>query len=458
MSGIAFILKQRGYSISGSDKRKNNVMKKLKSIGITIFDDQKSSNITQIFQNLNEENFVIVISSAISKDNPELKEAYKNNLEVLHRSDILSFLIKKYQSILVAGTHGKTTTSSFISTLFLKNDEDPTVIIGGILPHYKSNSYLGKSKFIIAEIDESDGTHIKYNGDIAVITNLELDHTNHYKDMYSLTKSMNTFANNSQYVIANYDCPNLQKYLTAKAHWCSTVKTNGIDFAAIPISMDGNKTEANYYEKGNLIDSIIINIPGNHNLNNTLLAIAASRLSGISFSDINKNLSFLKRPSRRFEFKGIWNGRKIVDDYAHHPTEIRETISMARLIMKEDIIKEKIKRLIIIFQPHRYSRLQDLMDDFANNLGAADFIILAPIYSAGESKIKGISNSKLRENILEKFPNKPIIISKDFSEIKNILSDHTNENDLILIMGAGDITTLSNELTNNKNFNSYHAA
>ena len=223
--------------------------------------------------------------------------------------------------------------------------------------------------------------------------------------------------------------------------------------------MDGKQTIANYYEKDHFIDQIKICIPGQHNLNNTLAAIAASRLSGISFSEININLKNLKTPNRRFELKGIWKKRQVIDDYAHHPTEIRETISMARLIMNEGPLYETSKRLIIVFQPHRYTRLKDLMNDFAANLGKADSIILAPIYSAGEYPIKGIDNKTLKSLILEQYPNTPIFNSNDFPEIKNILINHTNENDLILIMGAGDITKLSDELTNNDTSQSrYHAA
>ncbi len=453
MSAIACVLKQRGYSISGSDKKVNNIINKLKTLGVTIFKDQKSTNIEIIKNDIRGKILTIVISSAISEDNEELKEVTKRKIKILHRSDILAFLIDQQKSILIAGTHGKTTTSSLLSTIFIKNNQEPTVLVGGIIPHLKSNSYLGKSRFLIAEVDESDGTLVKYKANIALITNLELDHTNHYKNIDSLTKSMNKFANNANYLIANFDCPNLRKYLVKKPIWWSTKISNNMDFAAIPIEMDANKTIANYYEKGVLIDQITIYIPGEHNLNNALGAVAASRLSGIKFLDIKKDLTSLTTPNRRFEFKGTWNKRKVIDDYAHHPTEIKATISMARLIIKENNLEGPPKRLFIVFQPHRYSRLKDLMNNFATNLGMADFIILAPIYSAGESPIEGIDNMKLKSIILQKYPTINVINSNNFEDIKEILKKNTNENDLIVIMGAGDITKLSDDLTNTKKYN-----
>ena len=447
MSGLAMVLAQRGYSVSGSDTADNIFIKKLKALNVEIFNDQKAININQITKSQTKD-VLIIVSSAISEINEELQSAHKHKLNILHRSDILSYLIREKKSILIAGSHGKTTTSTLITTLIAKNGYDPTLIIGGIVPIYKNNAYSGKGKFLIAEIDESDGSIIKYNGDIAILTNIELDHTDHYQDINSLMESVNLFAKNSQLVIANYDCPNLREHLSSKAIWWSTKTFKEVEFAGIPLEINGIETTAQYYEKGELIDQIKISLPGLHNFNNAIAAIAASRSGGLSFKEIKNGLTSLESPKRRFEFKGIWDNKQIIDDYAHHPTEIRETISMARLLMnsKKSFLPIKSKRLVIIFQPHRYSRLRDLMRDFASSLSKADLLLLAPIYSAGELPIQGINNEKLKELILEKNPSLCILNSTNIIDIKNLIKSNSQPHDLLLIMGAGDITKLSKEL------------
>ncbi len=461
MSGLAMILKKKSYSISGSDTAENQSIGNLRKLGITIFKEQKESNISKIINNTPNKQLIIVISSAIKKCNEELKKAYKLNLKILHRSDILKFLIEKKYSISIAGSHGKTTTSTLITTLFYENNLDPTAIIGGIIPCYNNNAHAGKGEFIISEIDESDGSIQKYSNDIGLITNLELDHTDHYQDIESLMDSIKIFANNSKNLLANFDCPNLRKCLSSETIWWSTKIYKKIDYACIPIRINGIETISKYYEKGKFIDYIKIQIPGLHNLNNALAAIAACRIAGISLDKITNKLHKLETPKRRFEFKGIWKERQIIDDYAHHPSEVRETISMARLIVNQEktILPIKSKRLVVVFQPHRYSRLRDLMNDFAKQLGKSDLLILAPIYSAGECKIKGINIEKLKSCILKNYPNLSILTSKTIHSIKEILKDNTKSNDLILIMGAGDITQLSEQLVNNNSSKSkYHAA
>ncbi|KGG16927.1 UDP-N-acetylmuramate--alanine ligase [Prochlorococcus sp. MIT 0602] len=454
MSGLALVLSKRGYSVSGSDRIYNPSIRNLERIGVTLFKKQESSNIEKLIKEnkIYNDELIIVISTAIPKENAELICSYKNKLKILHRSDVLAFLIKKQKSILIAGSHGKTTTSTIIATLMAKNSQDPTAIIGGIIPYYESNAYSGKGEFIIAEIDESDGSISKYSGNISILTNLELDHTDHYKDLEDLKKSIHIFIEQSNHIIANFDCPNLRQCIQSKAIWWSTKNFKDVDYSAIPIEMNGERTIAKYYEKGNLIDKILINLPGEHNLNNILGAISACRQTGIPFNKLKKSLCSLERPQRRFEFKGNWKGRIIVDDYAHHPSEIRETIRMARLIInsKKSNLPNKPERLVVIFQPHRYSRLRDLMLDFANYLGAADFLIIAPIYSAGEKAIKNVNIDILKSFILKKYPKLSISLSGSLTKIIDILQEKTYENDLILIMGAGDITQLSDNLINNE--------
>ncbi len=446
MSALALILKKSGYSISGSDIAINQSILGLKELGVQIFKGQKSSNLSNIITQ--EKETIVIISSAIQEKNEELQAAYAKKLKILHRSDLLDFIIKQKHSILIAGSHGKTTTSTLITTLMAKTNQDPTAIIGGVIPYYKSNAHKGNGKFIIAEIDESDGSIIKYKGNIGLITNVELDHTDYYKDMDSLMEAMLTFASKCDYSIANYDCKNLRKFLGEKTIWWSTKTCESVDFAGIPVYMDGSHTIAKYYEKGTFMDEIKIPIPGIHNLSNSMGAIAAIRSAGINFIEIKECLKHLKSPKRRFEFKGSWEGRQLIDDYAHHPSEIRETISMARLIInsKASILPSPSNRLVGIFQPHRYSRTRDLMNEFANSLGGVDLLFLAPIYSAGETPIKEINIEKLRYHILECYPELPIITSSNLIELEKYIKQKTKKDDLLLIMGAGNITKLSETL------------
>ncbi len=384
--------------------------------------------------------------------NKNLIFASKDDRDILHRSDLLNFLVQNQPSILIAGSHGKTTTSTLITTLMSHSKQDPTAIIGGIIPDFKSNAHEGKGKFLIAEIDESDGSITKYKGNIGLITNIELDHTDYYKDFNSLKEAMQIFSSNCNSIIANYDCANLRKCVSKKVILWSTKESDNVTFAGIPIQMNGVKTIAKYYEQGHFIDEITIPIPGLHNLNNAMGAIAAARFAGLEIEEIKNNLVHLQPPKRRFEFKGIWEERQIIDDYAHHPSEVKETISMARLIInsKQSMLPIRSKRLVGVFQPHRYSRTRDLMNEFAKNLGKVDLLFLAPIYSAGENPIEEVNIQKLKNCILNNYPKLPIFTSSNFIELEDVIQKQTKKNDLLLLMGAGDITQLSEKLIKNK--------
>ncbi len=447
MSALAMILTKRGYSVSGSDNNKNSSLNKLKENGIRIFSRQSAENIHTLCKTENKVP-VVVISTAIPKSNPELQASYEVNLKILHRSDVLAALINNQSSIVVAGSHGKTTTSTVITTLLGLCNEDPTAIIGGYVPIYKSNGHAGQGKYLVAEADESDGTLIKFNADLGIITNLELDHTNHYRNIEELTTIMKQFGNNSKKLIANYDCPKIKEHFHTNIIWWSTKNTVDVDYSAIPIEMNGKETIAKYYEKNKLVCEINLPLPGLHNLSNITGSIASCREAGIPFSSIKEKLQFIKAPNRRFEYQGIWKGRQIVDDYAHHPSEIEATITMARLMInkKQSMLPNQTKRLVVVFQPHRFSRTKDLMIDFAHSLGKADLLIVTPIYSAGEKPIQGVNHISLASSIRNFYPEIQVITSNDLQDLNKILTEQTFENDLILIMGAGDINTLSKTL------------
>ncbi len=453
MSALALILFKRGYSVSGSDQQSSHSLKCLSDQGVKIFDQQNESNITHICKN-NRLNPIVVLSTAIPSNNQELQAAKQANLEIWHRSDLLAALIHKQPTIAIAGSHGKTTTSTIITTLLALSGRDPTAVIGGLVPHYKSNGHAGQGKLLIAEADESDGSLIKFDPELGVITNLELDHTDHYPNLETLISTMQIFRQRSKRTLANYDCPNLRKNFKASAWW--SVKTyQGVDFAALPVKFDGNETVAMIYEKEKLIGKITLPLAGIHNLSNSIAAIGACRMEGMSFEELKKYMPFVQAPSRRFELRGNWKGRQIIDDYAHHPSEISATIARARLMVKSnpnDLTKEN-KRLVVVFQPHRYSRTKNFLNDFAKSLGKADLVLLAPLYEAGEKPIQGINNKSLAIAMKKYHVNVPVLVSDSLDHLTILVKENTLENDLIISMGAGDINSLWQRLQNKYNEN-----
>ncbi len=454
MSALAMILAKHGYSISGSDQRKTLILKELTENKIHIFRTQEESNIDKIFK-AHGKNILIVISSAIRDDNLELCKAKKYNLLINHRSELLAFLIKQKRSVIISGSHGKTTTSTYITTLFSYANKNPTALIGGIVPLYQKNYNFSESDFLIAEADESDGSLVKFNPSIGVITNLEFEHVDHYANLEDLIKTMKLFAKKCKLLISNLDCKNLKNNIQ-NSKWFSIKNINNVDFALIPQKTNGCEIIAEYYEQEQFIDILKIPVPGIHNLSNTVAAIAACRVAGITFKDIKKGIYHLQLPLRRFEYKGLWKRRLIVEDYAHHPSEIDATIKLACTIMntKHNLSKISPKRLVTIFQPHRYSRTKKFQKEFAKSLSKSDLVFITPIYSAGEDEIKGINNETIGNELKKLKPNLEIYTPDNNQNLVELIKEHTVEKDLILIMGAGDINKICAniflDLINNK--------
>ncbi|WP_413678870.1 UDP-N-acetylmuramate--L-alanine ligase [Prochlorococcus sp. MIT 0916] len=462
MSGLAMILAKNGYSISGSDQKKSQTLEELARGEIHIFQTQKESNIDEIFK-VHGKNILIVRSSAIRENNLELCKAKKYNLTINHRSEILAFLIEQKRSIIVSGSHGKTTTSTFIATLLSFAKRNPTAIIGGIVPLYKKNYNFSDGELLIAEADESDGSLVKFNPNIGLITNLELEHVDHYLNLEDLIKTMKQFAQKCENLIINYDCKNLKNNIQTSKLF-SIQKINNIDFALIPKESNGCEISAEYYEKEKFIDIINIPVPGIHNLSNAVAAIAACRIAGIPFKDIKKGIAYLQLPLRRFDYKGLWKNRLIVEDYAHHPSEIDAAISIASTIIKtkNNLSQISPKRLVTIFQPHRFSRTKKFQKEFAKSLSKSDLVFISPIYSAGEDKIEGINNKSIGYELKKLKPNLEIYTPDNNQNLIKLIKENTIEKDLILIMGAGDINIICEnlflELINNKSIRSNSAA
>ena len=437
MSGIALVLLKQGLSVSGSDIAKNDQLTEIAKNGGIIFHSQKPQNIDLIQKKFNHKKITVVISSAIRNENTELSYSIEQKLEIKHRSEILSLIMKTFKSIAVAGSHGKTSTSTLLTTLIDLCTNNTSSIVGGILPRYESNIIIKKSKYLIAEIDESDGTTCKYHPYLGIINNIDFDHCDYYQTIKELISSFNQFGSNSKILLTNDDCKITKENITSDYKW-SIKKTNNVDFALISTKFDPEYTIADYYEKGQKITTLKIPIPGIHNLSNITAAISACRIINININCILKNIQYLKLPKKRFDLRGEILGRKIIDDYGHHPNEIKATIELARLFIKKRNIN--INRLVIIFQPHRYSRVNKFLHQFIIELSKADYIIITNIFSAGENNSNNI-NSQFIANKIYKINKNVKFINNNYEVAKKFL-DITKKGDLILNMGAGDCHNL----------------
>ena len=361
---------------------------------------------------------------------------------------MLAALINGQPSIAVAGSHGKTTTSTLIATLLAAVDHDPTAVIGGIVPAFGSNGRNGDGRLLVAEADESNGSLVKFSAHRAVLTNVELDHTDHYPDLEALISTLQTFARGSGQLLANRDCPVLRTHFAAD-HWWSTLSPEGVDFAVIAREERGDGTSADVYENGAVIGQIDLPLPGRHNLSNAAAALATCRLEGIPFEALQQAISGLRPPGRRFDCRGLWQERVVVDDYAHHPSEVAATLATARLMVESgrSPLPLQPQRLLAVFQPHRYSRTAQFQEDFARALGQADLVLLAPLYAAGEAPIEGISSASLGEAVRRLAPELKVQVALSMEELADQVAAASQAGDLVLAMGAGDVNSLWERLS-----------
>ena len=446
MSALAGILAERGFTVSGSDPRPNPVLDRLRRSGVRVFLSQQAGTIAAIRSEGAPEPLV-VISSAVPESNAEVVEARRLGLRLCHRSDVLAALINAQSSIAVAGSHGKTTTSTLIATLLEATGRDPTAVIGGIVPAFGSNARQGGGRLLVAEADESDGTLVKFAPDLGVITNIELDHTDHYPDLATLIATLQRFAAGSRHLLANRDCPILRDHFEAHSWW-STQSSEAVTYAAIPREERGDGTSADFYEAGERVGSFELPLPGRHNLSNAVAALAACRLEGVPFRDLRDAMGRLRPPGRRFDCRGVWRDRIVVDDYAHHPSEVAATLATARLMVESGRSPLPVppRRLMAVFQPHRYSRTAQFLQGFAQALGQADVVLLAPLYSAGELPIDGISSAALAAAVRVLAPSLPVMVAENLDELAAQVARASRPGDLVLAMGAGDVNSLWDRL------------
>jgi UDP-N-acetylmuramate--alanine ligase len=446
MSALAGILAQRGVPVSGSDRRDNAVITRLRQCGVRVVLEQTAATIDGVLADGGQQPLV-VLSSAVPASNPELARARALGLEVCHRSDVLAALINSQRSIAVAGTHGKTTTSTLITSLLLATGTDPTAVIGGIVPALGSNYCHGQGELLVAEADESDGTLVKFSPSLGVITNLELDHTDHYPDLEALIATMGTFAGRCSRLLANGDDPILRRRFQAHAWW-SIESPEGADYALVPLEQRGDGSRAVFHEAGQALGEIHLPLPGRHNLSNAAAALAACRLEGVPFTALAEAISGLRTPGRRFDCRGVWQERVVVDDYAHHPSEVATTMAMARLMVESgrSTLPHPPQRLLAVFQPHRFSRTAQFIDGFADALAGADGLLLAPLYSAGEDPIPGISSAALGQKVRGLRPGLEVHVADSMDDLAALVAQVSQAGDLVLAMGAGDVNSLWDRL------------
>ena len=439
MSGIAELMLDKGYLIQGSDISVNDNTKRLKKKGIKFFLGHNKKNI--------KDANAVVYSSAIKKNNPEIKEAYNKKIPVLSRADMLSELMKNKKSIAIAGSHGKTTTTSLVGNIFNEAGLDPTIVNGGIINSFSNNNRYGKGEWMIVEADESDGTFLKLPHQISIITNLDIEHMDFYKSKKNLINAFEKFINLLPFygtTIMCYDDKNLKLLINkikTRNILTYSIKNKKADVLIFDIIQNKLKTSFKLKINNKIIHSsnykFTINAIGNHNILNATASIIAAKLNGIKNKDINNALINYVGVKRRFSFIGKKNKSFVYDDYAHHPTEIAATLSAAKSL------KNKV---IVVFQPHRYTRTKILIREFIKVLSKVDYLFLLETYSAGEKIIKGATSKDMFSKILKK--NKNITYLKNIGDLNKLMKPHTMNQNTIVFMGAGSISNIAKKYLN----------
>ncbi len=435
MSALAYILAKQGFTVTGSDLRRNRLTEQLSELGVQVFIGQAASNLEAYpYPDLPQ----IICSTAIRDDNPEYQAAQRLNCPIFHRSDVLAALMHRYDSIAVAGTHGKTTTSSMIAYLLLQAGLDPTIIVGGEVAAWQGNARVGQSRYLVAEADESDGSLRKFQPHIGVITNIELDHPDHYTSLGEVLNTFQQFANQADIVIGCADCPNVRDRLRhPRLLTYSLQRQEDVDYCVDHVHYSSHGTTARVWERGTSLGILQLNVLGAHNLQNALAVIAVGRYLGIDFATIAAALLEFMGARRRFEERGQVNGIRFIDDYAHHPSEIMATLAAARLQVGGD---SPWRRLVAVFQPHRYSRTQTFLDAFGQAFSAADQVILTDIYSAGEPDPGTISGMDVAECTRQYHA--AVSYCATMEAVQAYLGTLLQPGDLVVFLGAGNLNQL----------------
>lgn len=509
MSALAYILAKRKLPIYGSDIKSSHITQRLQTIGAHIFWRQDASNF-DLFQpaaggsissspdaavsmattgtNRNKTSVAtaetykhngngavakpvmdlpqVICSTAIHPANSEYRAALDLGCPIFHRSDLLAALIQDYQSIAVAGTHGKTTTSSLIGFMLLEAGLDPTIIVGGEVNAWEGNARLGDGPYLVAEADESDGSLVKLAAKIGVVTNIELDHPDHYDTLDQVIATFKVFEQNCQTLVGCIDCETVKDYLQPTVTY-SLQPESEADYTVDCVEYRSDSTLARVWERGAVLGEMKLRLLGKHNLSNALAAVAVGRLLGLKFDAIAQAIAAFEGARRRFEVRGCQNGILFVDDYAHHPSEIRVTLAAARLRVEaiksgevatrhhdscqipisgspQKLDSSCLKRVVAIFQPHRYSRTLTFLPEFAESFGDADLVVVTDIYSAGEPNLTQLSGQQVADLIAAHHPQ--VSYQPNLPSVSKFLTENLQPGDLALFLGAGNLNQIIPEV------------
>ena len=435
MSPLARIMLELGYHVSGSDREDSGVIENLRRLGAKVMlGGQKAENVRGVD--------AIVVSTAIPYDNPEVLAARDLGITKLHRSDINAALVNEYKGIAVAGAHGKTTTTSMLGVALTKAGVSPTVVVGGEVPDLGTNAVLGEGDYLVSEADESDGSFLKLRPHIAVVTNVEDDHMDHYGTMENIIRAFTQFIQNvdreNGYAVLCFDNENLRhiaRHIDRKYY--SYAIDHEADYQARNILTTGKGISFDVVHGEEMLGHISLNIPGRHNVLDAMACLVTVLSIGVPFEKMAAGLAAFHGAKRRFQTKGRIDGVWIVDDYAHHPTEIAATLQAAK--------ETKPARLICVFQPHRYSRTQLLHEEFGKAFRSADLLVLTDVYAAGEAPIEGISGETILQEVRRQ-SGQSVVYLPEREKLASYLQKEIQEGDLVITMGAGDIYKTGEEL------------
>lgn len=427
MSGIAKILLQQGHKVTGSDLKLSKVTASLEKLGAQVTEGHNSDNISCTVG-------LVVVSSAIPSENPEVQEARKRGIPIIHRGEMLARLMEGSKGITVAGAHGKTTITSMIALCLEDAGLDPSIIIGGELSSIGGNAKLGQGQYFVAEADESDGSFLKLRPYIAVVSNIEDDHLDYYETVENIARAFKKYVQNvapDGFSVLCADDPLLREIAATNNQRIITYGFHpSARYRISHVVTRGYSTVGEVFNGKSKLGVLELNVPGKHNMVNGLAALAVCGELGIDFEGAAESLKNFSGAARRFQLLGKTNDILVIDDYAHHPTEITATLKAAR--------QGEPKRIIAVFQPHRYSRTKFLHQDFARAFGDADMVIVNDIYSAGETPIADVDSKIIAEGI-KKFSNKNTILIREQKETIEFLKDRLLPGDMVIVLGAGDV-------------------
>jgi UDP-N-acetylmuramate--alanine ligase len=427
MCGIAEVLLSLGHRVTGSDLKETSTTQRLVSLGATIHFGHNASNVGSPD--------VVVVSSAVSADNPEVVAARAKKIPVIPRADMLAELMRLKYSVTIAGAHGKTSTTSMTGLLLQDAGLDPTIVIGGRLQALGSHARSGEGEFIVVEADESDRSFLKLSATIAVITNIDEEHMDHYTDLEDIKRSFVLFANKVPFYGSVVLCIDNEGNRSILQMIERKVITYGFseeaDFRAVPVLIKENTSEFQVFHHGVNLGKVRLNVPGTHNIVNSMAAIAVASQLGVSFDTARDSLSRFRGADRRFQMKANARDILIVDDYAHHPSEIEATLNAARQGWN--------RRIVAVFQPHRYTRLHHLIDQFSCCFDIADLLVLTEVYAAGEKPIPGVNIEKLAASM----KHQNVMLHKELDTLPEKVLSLAKPGDIVLFLGAGTITSIA---------------